>query len=105
MSLDPNNPSVLEPEPKINPEYLEAQRKMADAATKHADAAALMAQSTSGQPITEGGIYITLLSAVLTGRLVGNSDDAQLWAADLTRDYLTKYDLAGNPRPSQNNPQ
>lgn len=103
--LDPTNPSVPEdPIPKINPDYLAAQRKMADAADKHAQAAALMVQAASGESTTEGGLYASFLRAVLTGRLVASSNDAQIWATDLTRDYLTKYDLAGNPRASQNNP-
>jgi hypothetical protein len=104
MTLDANNPTVPDtPVPKINPDYLAVQRKLADAATKHAEAAATMAQASSGEPVTEGGLYASFLRAVLTGRLVGSSNDAQIWATDLTRDYLAKYDLQGNPRPSQPN--
>lgn len=89
MALDPTNPVVAPP--GINPEQLEVQKQMAESLR-------IVAQGTAGDVVTEGGIYLRMLSAVLMGRLVGSSSDAQIWAADLTRDYLAKYDLDGNPR-------
>jgi hypothetical protein len=99
MPLDPTNPAVPDqPDPKINQEFLVEQRKLSAAAQQHAEAATLMAQTSSGKPITQGGVYLEILCAVLIGRLALNSSDAQIWADDLTADYLTKYNLNGTPK-------
>jgi hypothetical protein len=93
MSLDPTNPSVLGDQSLIDWRVKDIAAK-----EKAAEAATLMAQAASGEPVTEGGIYASFLRAVLMGRLAASSNDAQIWATDLTKDYLLKYDLAGNPR-------
>lgn len=103
--LDPNNPSVPEsPVPKINPDYLKAQQDLALHMGRQATVAEQMLQAHAGDPTTEGGIYLRLLIATLSGRLVASSDAAQVWATDLTRDYLSKYKLDGTPVTSSNPP-
>lgn len=101
MALDPQNPSVPVEQSLVDwrTKDIAAKEKTAEAAAKQAEAATLMAQAASGEPVTEGGIYASFLRAVLMGRLAASSNDAQIWATDLTKDYLLKYDLAGNPRP------
>lgn len=93
MPLDPTNPAV----PADT--SLETWR-LKDVAAKERTAAAaeLLVQTSSGDPATEGGIYLRILCSVLMGKLAGSSGDAQIWAADLTRDYLLKYNLDGTPK-------
>lgn len=93
MPLDPTNPTVPGDQSLIDWRVKDIAAK-----EKAAEAATLMAQAASGEPVTEGGIYASFLRAVLMGRLAASSNDAQIWATDLTKDYLLKYDLAGNPR-------
>lgn len=101
VPLDPLNPQVIEDQSLV-----EWRIKDNEAKQKIARATELVAQATAGDSATEGGIYLRLLSSVLVGRLAGSSNDAQIWATDLTRDYLAKYDLQGNPRSTTpNSPQ
>lgn len=95
MPLDPTNPSVPTTAP-INPEFLLSHQKLSAAIDRHVN---LLTEGTSGTPLTEGGLYFRMLEAVLMGGRVASSDDAQIWATDLVRDYLTKYTLAGDRRP------
>lgn len=94
IPLDPANPSV-----PSDQSLIDWRLKDIAAKEKTAAAAVLMAQGNAGDPVTEGAIYLRMLTAVLTGRLVASSNDAQLWATDLTRDYLAKYNLDGTPKP------
>lgn len=93
MPLDPTNPTV-----PADQSLVDWRVKDIAAKEKAAEAATLMAQAASGEPVTEGGLYASFLRAVLMGQLAASSNDAQIWATDLTKDYLLKYDLAGNPR-------
>lgn len=96
MPLDPTNPAI-QPDESLE----QWRQRMASASEKHATAVEraneLYAAST-GALTTEGAIFMRILCAVLGGRLATSSSDAQVWATDLTRDYLVKYDLEGKPR-------
>lgn len=82
--LNPENPET--PEPKVNATALELQRRQTEAAE-------LMAASAGAGdvPVTEAGIYLSILLACIKGRVASTSDGMQVWAADLTRDYIAKY--------------
>lgn len=98
MALDPTNPAL--PAPAINPETLAVQQRVADAFEKHAQSAELMAASTGETPVTEAGVYLKILLACITARVATTSDDMQIWATDLTRDYLIKYPLPSSVPPA-----
>jgi len=99
MTLDVTNPAVPPaPPPAETESLLQWRLKTVELQAKQANAVELMATTTANTPATEGGIYISFLCAVLNGRLAGSSGDAQIWAADLTKDYLAKYNLTGTPR-------
>lgn len=93
MPLDPNNPAV-----PVDESLIQWRTKTADAATRQAAAIEAANAAMSGDAITEGGIYLRILCSVLAGKLAASSEDAQVWAADLTKDYLVKYNVNGTPR-------
>lgn len=93
MPLDSTNPGV-----PVDTSLVEWRTKTAEAATRQAAAIEAANAAMSGDSVTEGGIYQRFLCAVLTGKLVATSDDAQVWATDLTRDYLVKYNVNGTKR-------
>lgn len=96
MPLDPNNPSV-----PVDTSLENWRTQTAEAAQKQADAVKNWVDSISGSsenPATEGGIYLRVLCAVLEGRLADSSESAQIWATDLTKDYLMKYNVNGTPK-------
>lgn len=100
MPLDPNNPATPVDESLANwrERTAKAEEDAAAAFKRIATAAETDTTASSGQPITEGGVFLTILCSVLKGRLAGSSADAQIWATDLTRDYLAKYNLNGTPK-------
>lgn len=93
MLLDPNNPTTA-----VDESLIQWRTKTADAATRQAAAIEAANAAMAGDSTTEGGIYLRILCSVLAGRLAGSSTDAQIWATDLTRDFLVKYNVNGTPR-------
>jgi hypothetical protein len=92
MPLDPLNPGVAAP--GINPEFLVTQQKLAAAATKSADETAKLVAALGGDEASEAGIYLRILLACIAGGVGSTSADVQIWATDLTRDYIAKYPIA-----------
>lgn len=100
MPVDQNNPSVPPaPPPAETESLLQWRTKSAEAALRQAAASETLAASASETPSTEGAIFIRMLTSVLVGRLATNSDDAIIWAKDLTKEYLLRYTLLGEPKP------
>jgi hypothetical protein len=97
MALDPGNPAIPAGAP-INPEFLASHQKMSQAMVEGAAATKQLAAAADGAPTTEGGIFLQILSSVLVGKLAATSDDAVIWAKDLTQEYLKLYDLLGAKR-------
>lgn len=94
MPLDPNNPSA-----PVDTSLEEWRTKTAQSMEQMAENLQnITVPATQLPPLTEGRIYLSMLESVLIGKLVTNSNDAQVWATDLTRDYLTKYNLDGTPK-------
>jgi hypothetical protein len=111
MPVDPNNPAMPAPAPQpitvqsTVPEALVAvEVRKAGAAEKGATAQETMAAQMSQvraileqpqvitRPLpTEAEIFLTLLCACLNGVVARDSADFQTWAADLTKDYITRY--------------
>jgi len=103
MPVDQENPSVPPAPPPVESESLLAWRTRNAAATeRNAAAVERLAIESSGTPATEGGIFLSLLNSVLVGRLTTNSDDAIIWAKDLTKEYLLRYTLLGEPKVAAN---
>lgn len=96
MSLDLENPAVPADE-SLEQWRTKTATAMETQAVEIKRANDLLAAST-GVVTTEGALFLRILCAVLMGRLATSSSDAQVWAADLTKDYLVKYDLEGKPR-------
>lgn len=90
MALDPGNPGV-----PVDTSLLEWRTKSADAAQRIAVAAEKTVAADSGAPVSEGALFLGMLRAVLMGKLATTSDDAIIWAKDLTAEYLKLYDLLG----------
>lgn len=100
MALDPNNPAlpqntVAVTATKSDPEFIASQNRLAAAAEKQAAAATQLANAAlpAEATVTESGVYFRILLACISARLGGTSDEMQVWATDLTRDYLAKYPL------------
>lgn len=96
MPLDPDNPSIP-PSPAESESLLQWRIRNAAATERNAAAVERLATESSGTPATEGGIFLSLLRSVLEGRLAASSDDAIIWAKDLTAEYLKVYQLNGSP--------
>jgi hypothetical protein len=94
MALDPTNPGV----PPTDPSLLEWRTKSVAIGQRQAEAMEKMAAAEAGAPSTEGGIFLEILKSVLIGKLAATSDDAVIWAKDLTQEYLKLYDLLGVKR-------
>lgn len=99
MPIDENNPSLPPAPPPAESESLIQWRvKNAEAAMRQAIAAEQVAAASSETPSTEGAIFLRMLSSVLVGKLATSSDDAIVWAKDLTKEYLALYTLQGAPK-------
>ena len=99
MPLDPNNPALPPaPPPAESDSLIQWRIKNAEAALRQAAAAEAVAASSSETPSTEGAIFLRMLSSVLVGKLATSSDDAIIWAKDLTKEYLLRYELNGTPK-------
>lgn len=96
MPLDPNNPAIP---PSESESLFQWRIKTAEAQLRQAQAAEQFATQAGDTPATEGAIFIRMLSSVLVGKLAASSDDAIVWAKDLTKEYLKLYDLTGKPKP------
>ena len=97
MAQDPNNPATPVDDSLLTWRVESVAVGKRQAAAMEAMAAAEAGTST---PITEANIYFSILLACLKGKVATNSTDMQLWASDLTKDYLAKYPLPAPVQPA-----
>ena len=94
MALDPLNPGMA---PPTESESLVKWRADSVATVARiAKVAETMAAVDSGEVVSESSIYLRILLSCIVGRVAVTSNEMQLWATDLTRDYLAKYPLVSD---------
>ena len=89
------NPVIGGAVPKINPEFLVAQQKMANSLADYAVSMRQLVAADSGDVFTEGGLYLKILLVCISAKIGETSNETQAIAKDFMEDYLRVYKLTG----------